>query len=133
MFSKTVKTLARFSPRWHGDDGSIFYLKRELQFTEDGIDVTRSSRYIPRLAELLHVADRRGKTVPHHACLQIQDPEATSEDQYLSPESQERCDIQHSVRVLATYMARPTKTAMGAIKRLTSYLVYSKDMKLHYP
>ena len=30
-------------------------------------------------------------------------------------------------------MARPTKTAMGAIKKLTSYLVYSKDMKLHYP
>ena len=67
-------------PLQPGDDGSIFYLKRELQFTEDGIDVTPSSRYIPKLAELLQVADRRGKTVSHHGCLQIYDAEATAED-----------------------------------------------------
>ena len=107
-----------------GDDGSIFYLKREIQSKEDGIDISPSSRYIPKLAELLNVQDRRGRAVPHHGCLQIYDPEATSDDQYLNAEdaklfrsalgiciyvSQERCDIQHSVRVLATYMAKPTK------------------------
>jgi len=69
-----------------GDDGSIFYLKRELQFNENGIDVSPSSRYIPKLAELLKVYDRRGRTAPHHGCLQIYDPEATAEDQYLNAE-----------------------------------------------
>eukprot|EP00435_Cladocopium_sp_Y103_P019244 s76_g4.t1 len=85
--------------------------------------------------------------VPHHGCLQIFDAEATSADEFLGSEeaevfrsaleiciyvSQERCDIQHSVRVLSTYMARPTKTAMSAVKKLASYLVFTKDMKLFY-
>ena len=48
--------------------------------------------------------------------------------------SQERCDIQQSVRVFATYMARPTKTAMSAIKKLAAacYEMFSKDMKMYY-
>ena len=46
--------------------------------------------------------------------------------------SQELCDIQHSVRVLAMYMARPTKTAMSAIKKLACYVMFSKDMKMYY-
>ena len=110
-------------PLQPGDDGNIFYLKRALKITEDGIDISPRARYIPKLAELLKVNGRRGKTVPHHGCLQIYDPEATPEGEYLSPENarlfrsalgiciyvnQERCDIQHSVRVLATYMAKPT-------------------------
>ena len=66
--------------------GSIFYLKRELQFSADGIDVTPSSRYIPKLAELLKVGDRRGRAVPHHGCLQIYDPESTLQDEYLDAE-----------------------------------------------
>ena len=135
-------------PLQPGDDGSIFYLKREIQVKDDGIDISPSSRYIPKLAELLNVQDRRGRAVPHHGCLQIYDPEATSDDQYLNAEdaklfrsalgiciyvSQERCDIQHSVRVLATYMSKPTKVAMAAVKKLTSYLVHTQDMRLHYP
>ena len=33
-------------PLQPGDEGSIFYLKRELQFNEGGIDVPPSSKYI---------------------------------------------------------------------------------------
>eukprot|EP00435_Cladocopium_sp_Y103_P032857 s676_g8.t1 len=135
-------------PLQPGDDGSIYYLKRELKFTAEGIDVSPSSRYIPKLAEMLNVADRRGKTVPHHECLQVHDPESTAPGEYLNAEEaklfrsglgvciyvgQERCDVQHSVRVLATYMSKPTRTAMNALKKLTNYLVYSSDMHLHYP
>ena len=36
-------------PLQPGDEGSIFYLKREIQFTEDGVDVMPSARYIPKL------------------------------------------------------------------------------------
>ena len=106
-----------------------------------------SSRYIHKLAEILKIHDRRGKTVPHHGCLQIYDVETTSSEEYLGAEdlkfsrsalgictyvSQERCDIQHSVRVLVTYMARPTKTSVSAIKKFASYLIHTKDMKMFY-
>jgi hypothetical protein len=30
------------------------------------------------------------------------------------------------------YMARPTKTAMSAIKKLACYVMFSKDMKMYY-
>ena len=68
-------------------------------------------------------------------------PEATAEDQCLNAEdakffrfafgiciyvSQERYDIQHSVRALGTRIAEPTKTAMGAVKKLTSCLELQK-------
>ena len=69
-----------------GDDGSIFYLKRELQFVENGIYLAPSSRYIPKLAEILKIHDWRGKTVPHHGCLQIYDVETTSSEEYLGAE-----------------------------------------------
>ena len=34
--------------------------------------------------------------------------------------SQERIGVQHSVRLLSSYIATPTKTAMAAIKKLTT-------------
>ena len=130
-----------------GDEGSIYYLKRELQFTEHGIYVAPSSRYIPRLLEILKIKDRRGRTVPHHGCLEIFDAASIADDEFLNGDeakvfrsalgiciylSQERCDIQHPVRILASYMARPTKTAMSAVKKLGSYLMWTKEMKLYY-
>lgn len=45
----------------------------------------------------------------------------------LSPET---IDIQHSVRLLASYMANPTQTAVAAIKKLTTYLQPTQDMAL---
>ena len=130
-----------------GDEGSIYYLQRELQFTEHGIYVAPNSRYIPRLLEILKIKDRRGRTIPHHGCLEIFDATSIADDEFLNGDdakvfrsalgiciylSQERCDIQHPVRVLATYMARPTKTAMSAVKKLGSYLMWTKEMKLYY-
>ena len=47
--------------------------------------------------------------------------------------SQERLDIQQTTRVLSSYMGRPTKTAMCALKKLGSYLIQTQDMKMHYP
>ena len=130
-----------------GGEGSIYYLKRELQFTKHGFYVAPSSRYIPRLLEILKIKDRRGRTIPHHGCLEIFDATSIADDEFLNGDdakvfrsalgicihlSQERCEIQHPVRVLATYMARPTKTAMSAVKKLGSYLMWTKEMKLYY-
>ena len=46
--------------------------------------------------------------------------------------SKERCDTQHPVRIFATYMSRPTRTSMNAIKKLASYLIHTSDMKFFY-
>lgn len=67
-----------------GDEGSIYYLKRELQFTEHGIYVAPSSRYIPRLLEILKIKDRSGRTVPHHGCLEIFDAASIADDEFLN-------------------------------------------------
>eukprot|EP00435_Cladocopium_sp_Y103_P075973 s7_g71.t1 len=101
-----------------GDDGSVFYLKRELQFTHDGIFLAPSSRYIPKLAEILKIHDRRGKTAPHHGCLEVFDADATQASEFFGVEDAK--------------FFRPTKIAMSAIKKLASYLVFSKDMTMHY-
>eukprot|EP00435_Cladocopium_sp_Y103_P047712 s1728_g14.t1 len=60
----------------------IFYSKRELKFAEDGIQV----RYIPKLADLVQVSDRRGKTIPPPGCLELHDPENTAPGEYLNAE-----------------------------------------------
>ena len=75
-----------------GDDGSIFYFKRELQFVETGICLAPSSRYIPNLAEILKIYDRRGKTLPHHGSFQIYDVETTSSEEHLGSEESKPSD-----------------------------------------
>jgi hypothetical protein len=114
-------------PLQPGYDGSIFCLKRELQFNEKGIDVPRAQGTFPNWVNGSKVHDRHGRTAPHHGRLQMFNPEATAEDQCLNAEdakffriafgiciyvSQDRYDIQHSVRALGTRIAEPTKTAM---------------------
>ena len=47
--------------------------------------------------------------------------------------AQERLDIQQTVRVLPSYIGRPTKTSLCALRKLGSYLVQTQDMKMHYP
>ena len=46
--------------------------------------------------------------------------------------AQERVDIQFAVRLLSSYMANPTKNAMNALKKLTSYLQLTGDTIMKY-
>ena len=47
------------------EPGKLFYLKRQVEVCENGIFIAPNSKYIPKLAELLGITERRGKTVPH--------------------------------------------------------------------
>ena len=47
--------------------------------------------------------------------------------------SQDRIDIQHTVRGLAQYMSRPTVPADDAVKHLVLYLSGSEEYGLLYP
>ena len=127
--------------------GTLFYLKRQISFDEDGLEVATSSKYIPKLVTLLKLQDRRGRSVPSHASLDLFDSKNVNKEEILeAPEaqtfrsalgvclyiSQERLDIQHAVRLLSSYMMNPTKTAMAAVKKLTGYLQNTADMSLRF-
>ena len=47
--------------------------------------------------------------------------------------SQDRPDVQHTVRVLSTYMGNPTKKSLVWLKHLCLYLKGSEDYGLFYP
>eukprot|EP00435_Cladocopium_sp_Y103_P023304 s2901_g5.t1 len=124
------------------------HIDEQIDIGEDGVDIAPNTKYIPKLAELLEITDRRGKSVPHHNALVVFDAEIIPAEEYLDGNeakvfrsalgiclyiAQERLDIQQTVRVLSSYMGRPTKTALCALRKLGSYLVQTQDMKMHYP
>jgi len=118
------------------------YLKRTLICTESGIVIEPNKKYIPKHLEPLKMANRRGKSLPHHAQL-----EAYSTDRVLEAEklgvgeskvfrgglgiclylSQDRPDVQESVKTLSGYMGCPTVKAMAAFKHLAAYLKNTMD------
>ena len=50
---------------------------------EDGIYISPNAKYIPKLAELLGITERRGKSVPHHNALMAYDVETIPMEEYL--------------------------------------------------
>eukprot|EP00435_Cladocopium_sp_Y103_P025443 s995_g6.t1 len=150
IFEKLSKQLSLKidGPYGVNEPGRLFYLKRQIDIGEEGIFISPNAKYIPKLAELLGITERRGKPVPHHNALMVHDAETIPIEEYLEAEeakifrsalgiclylAQERLDIQQTVRVLASYMGRPTKTALCALRKLGSYLIQTQDMKMHYP
>ena len=119
-----------------------------IEIVEDGLFIAHNGKYIPKLAELLGSTNRRGKSVPHHNALGVFDAELTPMEEYLDKKesetfrsalgiclyiAQERLGIQQAVRVLVSYMGRPTKTSWCALKKLGSYLVQTQRTRTHYP
>lgn len=129
------------------EPGKIFYLKRQVELGENCIFIAPNAKYIPKLAELLGITERRGNTVPHHSALTVVDAELIPVEEYLNDVeskmfrsalgiclyiAQERLDTQQTVKVLSTYMGRPRKTALYGLRKLGAYLVQTQDMKMHY-
>ena len=120
-----------------GQPAEVQYLKKNVIITPEGIAIEPCKQYIPKLLELLHVENRREKSLPNHTNL-----EAYHKDRVLPKEnltgdlievfrgglglclylSQDRPDIQEAVRVLRTYMGTPTVRALSALKHLACYL-----------
>ena len=118
------------------------YLKRTLVCTESGVVIEPNKKYIPKLLELLKIENRRGKSLPHHAQLETYSAERILEAEKLSVEeskvfrgglgiclylSQDRPDVQESVRTLSGYMGCPTVKAMAAFKHLAAYFKNTMD------
>ena len=128
--------------------GVLYYLKRQIEFTPQGIYISPNSKYVPKLLQTLHLEERRPRTTPQHVGLDVYDAETLKPEDFLSPEqskvfrsalgiclymAQDRYDIQFPVRLLASYMSKPTLLAMAALKKLASYLAFSKDMRMFFP
>ena len=146
VFSERLK-LKMEGPFGRDEPGVVYYLKRQIEICTDAIYITASSKYIPKLVELLKISDRRPRTTPNSPELDVYDPESASPGEYLTSEQsslfrsalgvciyvgQERFDVQHSIRILSSYMSRPTKQAMNGLRKLVSYLQYSKDMRMKF-
>lgn len=116
-----------------------------MEFHADGTTISPSSKYVPKLVELLTVGETRGKRLPHHSTLELYDLENLAivlDDEgtvcrlalgvclYLA---QERIDVQRCVRLLATHMGKPSAAVMVGLQKLANYLVYFDDVNLECP
>eukprot|EP00434_Breviolum_minutum_P036030 symbB.v1.2.031909.t1/scaffold3757.1/size50859/1 len=124
-FSKVLK-MKKDGPCGVGDNPTGMYLKRELEFRNNEFYLRTNRKYVPKLAEMMEVTERRNKTLPYHPGLDTYDPKSVDEKELLPEEdakkfrsglgiclhlSHDRIDIQFAVRILSCYMSRPTKNA----------------------
>ena len=127
----------------YGQGAEVQYLKKNLILTPDGIAIEPCKQYIPKLLELLHVENRREKSLPNHANLEAYHKDRVLNNENLTGDlvkqfpgglglwlysAQDRPDIQESVRVLSTYMGSPTVRALSALKHLACYLKGSMEV-----
>ena len=120
-----------------GQTAEVQYLKKNIIITPDGIAIEPCKQYIPKLLELLHIENRREKSLPNHANLETYHKDRILENECLTGDlvrqfrgglglclylAQDRPDVQEAVRILSTYMGTPTVRALSALKHLTCYL-----------
>ena len=145
-FNKVLKT-KKDGPCEVGDDQTIMYLKRELEFRNNEFYLRTNRKYIPKLAEMMEVTERRNKTLPYHPGWDTYDPKAVGEKETLKEEnakkfisglgiclylSHDRIDIQFAVETLSSYMSRPTKNAYSGLRKLACYLRSTADFKVEF-
>ena len=146
-FNKVLK-MQKDGPCGIGDDQTIVYLKRELEFRNNEFYLRTNRKYIPKLAEMMEVVERRNKTFPYyHPGLDTDDPKAVDEKELLNEESakkfrsgigiclyfaHDRIDIQYAVKILSSYMSRPTKNAYSGLRKLACYLRSTADFEVEY-
>ena len=145
-FNKVLK-MKKDGPCGVGDNQTIMYLKRELESRNSEFYLRTSRKYIPKLAEMMEVVERRNKTLPYRPGLDTYDPKAVDEKELLNEENakkfrsgigiclylaHDRIDIQYAVRILSSYMSRPTKNAYCGLKKLACYLKSTADFEVEY-
>ena len=98
-------------------------------------------KYITELVKDLNMANRKPKATPDIAMDSLDGPELSDEDKHVFRScmgtllylSQDRSDIQHAVRSLSQWMAKPTKPAMDGVRHLVLYLKGTSNYGLLLP
>ena len=128
--------------------GKINYLKKRITCMvgspsqAPGIVLQPNKPYIPKLVQMFRLDGKKSKSLPHHSDLAVYNSESVAESDWLKGDevtqfcsglgialylSQDRPDVQHTVRVLSTYMGNPTKKSLVWLKHLCLYLKGSED------
>ena len=126
------------------EEDPVRCLKKRHYFTSNGIVIMPHEKYVPNLVELYHLEHRPGRATPESTQVNLEGaPEdcLEGEDQFrfrsalgtLLYISQDRVDIQHSVRNLSQFMAKPTKLAEAEVKHLILYLKRTEGYGLLLP
>eukprot|EP00434_Breviolum_minutum_P013358 symbB.v1.2.011770.t1/scaffold750.1/size323489/22 len=145
-FSKVLK-MKKDGPCGIGDNQTVMYLKRELEFRNNEFYLRTNRKYVPKLAKMMEVTERRNKTLPYHPGLDTYDPKSVDEKELLNEEdakkfrsglgiclylSHDRIDIQFAVKILSSYMSRPTKNAYCGLRKLACYLKSTADFEIEF-
>ena len=115
---------------------TMMYLKKRITFLDEGTLIQPNNTYIPKLIELLKLAGRRKKGLPHHSTLDACHPDQPRLDELTQEKvknfrsalglilyiSHDRPDISFATKVLSTWMARTCGKAMAGVKHLALYL-----------
>ena len=122
-------------PSERGSREQLHYLKRTYEFVDEGILVSVSKKRYEKLRSLYDLGNRKEKMTPEHQLLGSRDE--TKETKELAPEeakrfrsalgtllyvAQDRWDLQHSVKCLASYMAKPTEMAVKCLQQTLLYV-----------
>ena len=108
----------------------VRFLKKRYYFCEQGVIVKPHERYIPALVQLYGLGERKERATPDIAIDRLEGEVVDQAEKkrfrsalgtllYLS---QDRPDVQNSVRNLAQFMSNPTKEAVKGIQHLILYL-----------
>eukprot|EP00435_Cladocopium_sp_Y103_P051699 s1657_g16.t1 len=108
----------------------IRFLKKRHFFTEAGIVISPHEKYTEELLKLYGLESRKAKATPDMACENYESPELNEEGKHrfrsamgtLLYLSQDRVDLQHAVRHLSQFMAKPTTAAEAGVKHAIQYL-----------
>ena len=104
---------------------------------DDGILVSVSRKHYEKLRSLYDLGNRKEKLTPEHQLLGSNDEtkELATEDAKkfrsalgaLLYMAQDRWDFQHSVKCLASYMAKPTELAVKCLQQTLLYVKGAED------
>eukprot|EP00435_Cladocopium_sp_Y103_P007835 s2794_g2.t1 len=108
----------------------IRFLKKRHFFTEAGIVISPHEKYTEELLKLYGLESRKAKATPDMACENYESPELNEEGKHtfrsamgtLLYLSRDRVDLQHAVRHLSQFMAKPTTAAEAGVKHVIQYL-----------
>ena len=108
----------------------VRFLKKRHYFTQAGVIISPHEKYADELVKLYGLQHRRPKTTPDVSGEIFESEELDEKSKHcfrsamgtLLYLSQDRIDLQHSVRHLSQFMSRPTVAAETAVKHAILYL-----------
>ena len=119
-------------PSHRGSGEQLHYLKRTYEFLEEGILVTVSKKHYEKLKGLYKLGNRKPRQTPEHQLIGTVDNSKELEENEckkfrsalgtLLYISQDRWDLQHVTKCLASKMSKPTEQALTCLKQALLYV-----------